>query len=115
MDMVNPGSPTAPVPIDARPPLNRQSSTSSSGSESQARPRKAVRSAKRRASTTHDDSSRRGSASSMRNSTTPYEGPITYTPTTHRISKAKKGKRVHACEFAGCNKVIFPKSWRVLC
>lgn len=31
--------------------------------------------------------------------------PITYTPTTHRISKAKKGKRVHACEYPGCNKV----------
>ena len=32
---------------------------------------------------------------------------ITYTPTTHRISKAKKGKKVHACEFPGCNKVGF--------
>ncbi|KAB8236129.1 uncharacterized protein BDW43DRAFT_248646 [Aspergillus alliaceus] len=32
--------------------------------------------------------------------------PITYTPTTHRISKAKKGKRVHACEYPGCNKVF---------
>ncbi|KAL4808431.1 hypothetical protein BDV18DRAFT_99727 [Aspergillus unguis] len=32
--------------------------------------------------------------------------PITYTPTTHRISKAKKGKRVHACEFPGCQKVF---------
>ncbi|KAL2811140.1 hypothetical protein BJX63DRAFT_293264 [Aspergillus granulosus] len=32
--------------------------------------------------------------------------PITYTPTTHRISKAKKGKRVHACEFPGCDKVF---------
>ncbi|KAG2418127.1 hypothetical protein HFD88_001228 [Aspergillus terreus] len=32
--------------------------------------------------------------------------PITYTPTTHRISKAKKGKRVHACEFPGCTKVF---------
>lgn len=31
--------------------------------------------------------------------------PVTYTPTTHRISKAKKGKRVHACEHAGCGKV----------
>lgn len=31
--------------------------------------------------------------------------PVSYTPTTHRISKAKKGKRVHACEFPGCNKV----------
>lgn len=34
--------------------------------------------------------------------------PVTYTPTTHRISKAKKGKRVHACEFPGCNKVRGP-------
>lgn len=32
--------------------------------------------------------------------------PITFTPTTHRISKAKKGKRVHACEFPGCSKVF---------
>ncbi|KAL5340507.1 hypothetical protein BJX70DRAFT_110003 [Aspergillus crustosus] len=32
--------------------------------------------------------------------------PITYTPTTHRISKAKKGKRVHACEYPGCSKVF---------
>ena len=32
-------------------------------------------------------------------------GEITYTPTTHRISKAKKGKKVHACEFPGCTKV----------
>ena len=30
---------------------------------------------------------------------------ITYTPTTHRISKAKKGKKVHACEYPGCSKV----------
>lgn len=32
---------------------------------------------------------------------------ITYTPTTHRISKAKKGKKVHACEYPGCTKVGF--------
>ncbi|KAJ5504098.1 Zinc finger C2H2 [Penicillium fimorum] len=32
--------------------------------------------------------------------------PVTYTPTTHRISKAKKGKRVHACQFPGCEKVF---------
>ena len=31
--------------------------------------------------------------------------PVTYTPTTHRISKAKKGKKVHVCEF-GCGKVF---------
>lgn len=30
---------------------------------------------------------------------------ITYTPATHRISKAKKGKRVHSCQFPGCPKV----------
>ncbi len=34
-------------------------------------------------------------------------GEITYTPTTHRISKAKKGKKVHACEFPGCTKVCW--------
>lgn len=34
-------------------------------------------------------------------------GPaVTYTPTTHRVSKAKKGKRVHVCEFPGCGKVF---------
>ncbi|QQK46046.1 Zinc finger, C2H2 [Penicillium digitatum] len=31
---------------------------------------------------------------------------ITYTPTTHRISKAKKGKRVHACQYPACGKVF---------
>ncbi|MCJ1382118.1 hypothetical protein MMC17_005230 [Xylographa soralifera] len=33
-------------------------------------------------------------------------GEITYTPTTHRISKAKKGKKVHVCEAPGCGKVF---------
>lgn len=39
--------------------------------------------------------------------TAPLEpaGEVSYTPTTHRISKAKKGKKVHVCEFPGCNKV----------
>ena len=49
-------------------------------------------------------SSRRESASSMLTASTMDES-VTYTPTTHRISKAKKGKRVHACEYPGCNKV----------
>ncbi|MDI1485195.1 MAG: hypothetical protein OHK93_000331 [Ramalina farinacea] len=31
---------------------------------------------------------------------------ITYTPTTHRISKAKKGKKVHNCTFPGCPKIF---------
>ncbi|KAL8960721.1 MAG: hypothetical protein Q9193_002620 [Seirophora villosa] len=41
------------------------------------------------------------------NMTAPLDlpGEISYTPTTHRISKAKKGKKVHVCEFAGCNKL----------
>src|SRR5271155_4888245 len=52
--------------------------------------------------------SRRPSASSMRHSSIPLEAPLTYTPTTHRVSKAKKGKRVHACEHPGCNKVSCP-------
>ena len=37
---------------------------------------------------------------------------VTYTPTTHRISKAKKGKKVHACEFPGCTKACMPLSNR---
>ncbi|KAM0800849.1 hypothetical protein BDR22DRAFT_850808 [Usnea florida] len=36
----------------------------------------------------------------------PMGGEITYTPTTHRISKAKKGKKVHACEYPGCSKIF---------
>ncbi|CAL5866495.1 uncharacterized protein PFLUO_LOCUS704 [Penicillium psychrofluorescens] len=32
--------------------------------------------------------------------------PTTYTPTTHRVSKAKKGKRVHVCEYPRCQKVF---------
>ena len=31
--------------------------------------------------------------------------PVTYTPTTGRVSKAKKGKKVHVCEY-GCGKVF---------
>ncbi|OGE55651.1 hypothetical protein PENARI_c004G10394 [Penicillium arizonense] len=42
----------------------------------------------------------------MRASPQVDDSRVTYTPTTHRISKAKKGKRVHACEFPGCSKVF---------
>ena len=60
--------------------------------------------------------SRRESASSMRTSSSiALEGPITYTPTTHRVSKAKKGKRVHACEFSGCGKVSWIPSNSIFC
>ncbi|KAK5345320.1 hypothetical protein LTR61_010887 [Exophiala xenobiotica] len=43
----------------------------------------------------------------MRTSSISMEGPSSCTP-TGRISKAKKGKRVHACEFPGCGKRYFP-------
>lgn len=56
--------------------------------------------------TVPESTSRRPSTSStMRTSSIPgIEGPATQTP-TGRISKAKKGKRVHACSFEGCGKV----------
>ena len=49
-------------------------------------------------------SSRRESTSTMRTSSISLENGPSCTP-TGRISKAKKGKRVHACEFPGCGKV----------
>ena len=53
----------------------------------------------------HPGSSRDITAA-MQRSLGPFEPePISYTPTTHRVSKAKKGKRVHACEYPGCDKV----------
>ena len=58
--------------------------------------------------------SRRRSSSSMRNASMTFEN-ITPTATpTGRVSKAKKGKRVHACEFPGCGKVSFTVSVRIL-
>ncbi|RMD42376.1 hypothetical protein DV735_g2751, partial [Chaetothyriales sp. CBS 134920] len=53
-----------------------------------------------------ESGSRRPSTSStMRTSSIPLEGPPQSTP-TGRVSKAKKGKRVHACSFDGCGKVF---------
>lgn len=52
---------------------------------------------------------RTSSAPSRTSSTAPIILPtdeVTYTPTTHRISKAKKGKKVHACGFPGCPKIF---------
>lgn len=46
-----------------------------------------------------------GRKNTMRSPQADISASVTYTPTTHRISKAKKGKRVHACEFPGCTKV----------
>ena len=50
-------------------------------------------------------SSRRQSSSSMRNASMTFENITPTSTPTGRISKAKKGKRVHACEFPGCGKV----------
>lgn len=58
--------------------------------------------------TVPESASRRQSTSStMRTSSIPMEGSSAQTP-TGRISKAKKGKRVHACQFEGCGKVSQP-------
>ncbi|KAI4106283.1 MAG: hypothetical protein L6R37_002265 [Teloschistes peruensis] len=51
------------------------------------------------------DRSSRGSSTTMSGPLDPT-GDVTYTPTTHRISKAKKGKKVHVCEHPGCGKVF---------
>ncbi|QMW24937.1 hypothetical protein G4B84_000182 [Aspergillus flavus NRRL3357] len=58
--------------------------------------------------TQNNKASSRKTTNTMRRTNTQTEIPlpITYTPTTHRISKAKKGKRVHACEYPGCNKIF---------
>ena len=44
------------------------------------------------------------SQSSNTTMTESSERPM-YTPTTHRISKAKKGRRVHGCTYTDCGKV----------
>lgn len=54
--------------------------------------------------------SRRQSSSSMRNASMTFENVAPTATPTGRISKAKKGKRVHACEFPGCNKVCLRQS-----
>ncbi|KAL8775100.1 MAG: hypothetical protein Q9209_000579 [Squamulea sp. 1 TL-2023] len=49
------------------------------------------------------DRASRGPLANMSGSSDPA-GEVTYTPTTHRVSKAKKGKKVHVCEHPGCGK-----------
>lgn len=113
--MVNPNPASPHQSIEGTSTLQRSSSTSSSGSteSSPNLPRKETWSTRRRTSASgiqavedEQSESRRESISSMRTSSAPLEGPVTYTPTTHRISKAKKGKRVHACEYKGCKKIF---------
>lgn len=47
----------------------------------------------------------RSMSPSAKRKSEPESVPVTYTPTTHRISKAKKGKKVHVCEY-GCGKIF---------
>ena len=49
--------------------------------------------------------SRRESTSTMRTSSISLDGAAAGCTPTGRVSKAKKGKRVHACDFPGCGKV----------
>lgn len=60
-------------------------------------------------STLESSNSRRESVSTMRTSSISLDGPPACTP-TGRVSKAKKGKRVHACEFPGCGKVSLTRT-----
>ncbi|KAI4122736.1 MAG: hypothetical protein LQ338_005650 [Usnochroma carphineum] len=66
----------------------------------------------RRRSTKHastgprEKSSKRSSMTMTAPAPSDPAGEVTYTPTTHRISKAKKGKKVHVCEVPGCGKVF---------
>ncbi len=53
----------------------------------------------------HAGSSRDNTATMQRSLGPADAEQISYTPTTHRVSKAKKGKRVHACDNPGCEKV----------
>ena len=65
----------------------------------------------KRTSKTGSLGSRDGSSRPSTGTMNDLAGEVTYTPTTHRISKAKKGKKVHACEYPGCPKVrTFPKT-----
>lgn len=62
-------------------------------------------------SATPTSASRRQSSSSMRNASMTFENIAPTSTPTGRISKAKKGKRVHACEFPGCGKVRHVHAW----
>ena len=56
--------------------------------------------------TTEDLSTAASVLTSFSNAAPNVNAPVAYTPTTNRISKAKKGKKVHVCEY-GCGKVSF--------
>ena len=98
---------TLPTPaLEDRPPKRRASLSpvekQLSAAASAARNMDAQKKARNNSSYKGNNVNSRGSVMTMPGM---IGGEITYTPTTHRISKAKKGKKVHACEFPGCTKV----------
>lgn len=91
----------------------RRRSTSKSPADASGNPRESPKQRQKtktmpyRAGAGSGSASSRGSLMTMPAATLdPMGGEITYTPTTHRISKAKKGKKVHACEYPGCTKIF---------
>ena len=102
-----PSSASDEIPSSSKPTRRRkQPSMSPNNATSSDQPRESTR--QRQKARTMPT---RGRGESSRASTMATPGlldqEITYTPTTHRISKAKKGKKVHACEYPGCTKVRF--------
>ena len=100
------------APSSSYPEQNSASSSSSQRRQSSfpANPSQSVeksKSAAKRRSTskTLSSSAREGPPRAPSGMMNDPANEITYTPTTHRISKAKKGKKVHACEYPGCTKV----------
>ncbi|KAF6218569.1 hypothetical protein HO133_005919 [Letharia lupina] len=91
----------------------RRRSSSRSPADASGKPRESPKQRQKAKSVPYRAESGSGSGSSRGSIMTmpggaldPMGGEITYTPTTHRISKAKKGKKVHACEYPGCSKIF---------
>ena len=112
-------SPSDEKPTSAKPARRRRSSsqspTDASGkSRDSPKQRQKSKTMPYRAGSGSAPASSRGSVMTMPGGALdPMGGEITYTPTTHRISKAKKGKKVHACEYPGCTKVRLIPGWRL--
>lgn len=94
-----------PIPESSKPFQRRHSSfpANPTPSSSVEKSKSAVR--RRSTSKAVQLSSREGPSRASLGIMNDPASEITYTPTTHRISKAKKGKKVHACEYPGCTKV----------
>ena len=93
-------------------PAGRRRSSSQSPADASGKPRGSPKQRQKAKTMPYRAGSGSGSGSSLGSLVTmpagaldAMGGEITYTPTTHRISKAKKGKKVHACEYPGCTKV----------